>query len=70
MTTQGRTNQRTAKVRVQMLLEKVVVVLLALFFFGIAFRFLHTGESGVFKALIAFLLGIVCLLAFRKAHTK
>jgi hypothetical protein len=53
-----------------MLLEKILVILLALFLFGVAFRFLHAEASGVLKASIALLLGIFCLFALRKAHTK
>jgi hypothetical protein len=51
-------------------LEKILVVLLALFLFGIAFRFLDAGASGVLKGSIPLLLGILCLFALRKAHTK
>lgn len=51
-------------------LEEILVILLALFLFGIAFRFLHAGTPSVLKAAIAFLLGIVCLFALRKAPTK
>jgi hypothetical protein len=54
----------------QMPLEKILVVLLALFLFGIALRFLYAGPSGVLKASIAFVLGILCLFALRKAHPK
>lgn len=51
----------------QMPLEKMLVILLALFLFGIALRFLYAGPLGVLKALIAFVLGVICLLALRKA---
>jgi hypothetical protein len=54
----------------EVLLEKILVILLALLFFGMAFRFLHAGTPGVLKGAIAVLLGIFCLLALRKAPTK
>jgi hypothetical protein len=54
----------------QMLLEKILVMLLALFLFGIALRFVDGGASGVLKGSIPFVLGIFCLVALRKAHTK
>jgi hypothetical protein len=47
-----------------------LVVFLAVFFFAIALRFFYAGSSGVLKASIAVLVGILCLLAFRKAPMK
>ncbi len=51
-----------------MLLEKILVLLLALCLFGIAFRFLDTGASGVLKGSITLLLGILCVGAPKSAH--
>jgi hypothetical protein len=71
MTTQGAsTRPMHHKGGMQMLLEKILVILLALFLFGIAFRFLHTGTPGVLKGSITLLLGIFCVFALRKAPTK
>jgi hypothetical protein len=70
MTSSIKQTQYAAELPMQMLLEKILVVLLALFLFGIALRFLYAGPSGVLKALIAFVLGVICLFALRKGHTR
>jgi hypothetical protein len=51
-------------------MEKILVVFLAVFFFAIAGRLFYTGPSGILKGSIAVLVGVVCLLAFRKAPMK
>jgi hypothetical protein len=55
-----------AEVRV----EQILVILLAVFLFGIAFRSLHAGTPGVVKGVIEFVLGIVCLFTLRKTPSK